>query len=722
MDESNGGQWLGITPVDWLVIVGYLVGITIIGTWAIRKVKSAASFFISDRKFGKVLMMFFNFGTGTHSDQAVSVAAKTYRVGASGIWYQLLWVFSTPFYWVIAPMFRRMRAITTSDYFEARYNTGVGMLYAVVAIMNLIVNIGVMLKGSSAMIEAISGGSINSFYATMAMTAMFLIYGVAGGLSAAIITDLIQGILTIVLSFLILPFAFAEISRLTGMGPMEGMRTTIGNPEMFGLVSSEITLFYIIVISLNGLIGYGCQPHTMSLCAAGKTEMEARVGMTCGMFIKRFCTVAWVLTGLCAVAYYMLLNQEVTDVDHVYGRMARDLLPKIGYGLVGLFIASMLAALMSSCDAFMVAGSALFTGNVYRRVIVRNAGDRHYMMVGRLVAVLIVGAGILFAFSLESVVTGLEVFWKISAMMGLAFWAGLFWRRTTVAAVWIGTLVTFAAFLFTGQLRVLDKVLWDFNTQYAESLPKFLQKDPGLVPEIPESLAERLGELPEVPERLRDQIAGRPRFTYALKAELKGHVEGELENVTDTRNETERELEDLQNVETALVALDQIGPAWRALASADLFEGHRQTLLAEVQTAKSAAEDRLAEIEADLKLLEEFHKLRLPELALPWQMVIYLTIGLVTIVVVSLLTQPVAEENLDRFYACLRTPVGPDEPETEPFTLPPGVKPAPRRLLINLPGFEIPMPSLIGVMGVVITGVAVALFIVGVYWIFGLGA
>ena len=293
-------EFYGLHRIDWLVIVGYLLGITVIGTWAIRRVTSSASFFISDRKFGKVLMMFFNFGTGTHSDQAVSVAAKTYHVGASGIWYQLLWAFSTPFYWIIAPMFRRMRAITTSDYFEARFGTSVGVLYAAVAIMNLIVNIGLMLKGSSAVIHAVTGGKIDEFWATMAMTAMFLIYGVAGGLSAAIVTDFIQGILTIVLSFLILPFAFMEISRLTGMGPMEGLRATIGDPEMFSLVSTEVGLFFIIVISLNGLIGYGCQPHTMSLCAAGKTEMEARVGMTCGMFIKRFCTVAWVLTGLCA--------------------------------------------------------------------------------------------------------------------------------------------------------------------------------------------------------------------------------------------------------------------------------------------------------------------------------------------------------------------------------------------------------------------------------------
>jgi len=459
-------DFLGVTLIDWLVIVGYLLGITVIGTWAIRRVKTSASFFISDRGFGKLMMMFFNFGTGTHSDQAVSVAAKTYRAGASGIWYQWLWLFCTPLYWVIAPMFRRMRAVTTADYFEARFDKSVAVLYAITGILQLTVNIGVMLKGSSAMITAVSGGTIDPHYAIYAMTAMFLIYGVAGGLSAAIVTDFIQGLLTIVLSFLILPFALGAV------GGMTGLRSAIHDPHMFSLASpGEITYFYIAVITLNGLIGYGTQPHTMSLCAAGKTEMEARVGMTCGMFIKRFCTVAWVLTGLCAVAMYM--GREV-DVDHVYGLMARDLLPVIGPGLVGLFIASMLAAVMSSCDAFMVACSALFTENVYRKLLVRGAPDRHYMYVGRIVSVLVVACGIIFAFSLESVVEGLEIFWKVSAMMGLAFWVGLFWRRATGIGAWAGTLVGFATYLFTSQIKILDRVFWDFNARYAHRLPDFL--------------------------------------------------------------------------------------------------------------------------------------------------------------------------------------------------------------------------------------------------------
>ena len=75
---------------------------------------------IGGRRFGKLFSTFFAFGAGTHSDQAVSVAAKTYTTGMSGIWYQWLWLFVTPFYWLIAPIYRRCRCITTGDFFEAQ--------------------------------------------------------------------------------------------------------------------------------------------------------------------------------------------------------------------------------------------------------------------------------------------------------------------------------------------------------------------------------------------------------------------------------------------------------------------------------------------------------------------------------------------------------------------------------------------------------------------------
>ncbi len=221
---------LGVNWIDWLVIGIYRFGITAVGVLAAKRVKSASTYFIGDRKFGKLMMMFFTFGTGTHSDQAVSVAAKTYQSGASGIWYQWQWLFVTPFFWLIAPIFRRMRAVTTGDYFFARYGHSVAVLFAMVGMLQLTVNIGVMLKGSSAMVTAVSGGAINPGLAILGMTFMFVLYGVAGGLSAAIMTDLVQGLMTIVLSFLILPFALdAVVSRA-------GLKETVNKPEMFMVV------------------------------------------------------------------------------------------------------------------------------------------------------------------------------------------------------------------------------------------------------------------------------------------------------------------------------------------------------------------------------------------------------------------------------------------------------------------------------------------------------
>jgi len=558
--------------IDWLVILVYLITLVLIGLWAARKIKTASSFFISDRNFGKVLMTFFTFGTGTNTDQAVTVVSKTHVVGASGIWYQWLWLFATPFYWLLAPLFRRMRAVTTADYLFVRYGQSVAVLFALVGMAQLSVNIGVTLRASSALITSVSGGSISTSVAIFGMTALFMFYGVLGGLKAAIITDFIQGILTVILSFLILPFV------LNAVGGMDGLRAAVGDPSMFSIVApGEITTLYVIVIAVNGLIGWVTAPYEMAVCGAGRTEHDARVGLICGMFLKRICTIAWVLTGLCGIAIFA--GRDVNP-DHVWGLLASDFLPKIAPGLVGLFVASMLAAVMSSCDCFMVSSAALFTENIYRPLIKPDQDERHYILIGRIASVLVVISGIAVAFGVSGVVHGLEVFWKVHAMMGIAIWASFFWRRATAAGAWASTLSGFAAWAFTSKISFIG---WDFNVHFARFLPEFM-----------------------------------------------------------------------------------------------LYNG---------------------------------------QLSLPWQMIFYLAVGLVVMVAVSLITRPPAKEKLDRVYECLRTPVMKGEPEVEPLTLPEGVEPAPRSVLIDHPDFEIMKPSRVSVLGFLLSWLAVGLLIGVFVWI-----
>ena len=455
-----------------------------------------------------------------------------------------------------------MRAVTTADYLYKRYSQSVSVLFALVGMAQLSVSIGVNLLASSALITPVTGGAISTTIAIFSLTGLFVFYGVLGGLKAAIITDFIQGILTIVLSFMILPFA------LNAVGGLEGLRAAVDDPSVFSIVApGEITTLYVIIISLNALIGWVTAPHSMVMCGAGKSENGAGIGLVCGMFLKRICTIAWVLTGLCGIGLYA---GKSVNPDFVWGFLARDFLPNIAPGLIGLFVASMLAAVMSSCDCFMVSSAALFTENIYKPLIKPDRDEKHYILIGRISSVVVVTCGIIVAFAVSGVVQGLEVVWKVYAMMGIAMWASFFWRKATAATVWASTMSSFAAWFFTSRI---DFIGWDFNARFAHFFPDIM-----------------------------------------------------------------------------------------------LYNG---------------------------------------DLSLPWQMIIYLTVGLVVMVGVSLFTKPPAKEKLDRIYECIRTPVMPGEPEVEPLTLPEGTKPAPRSVLIDHPDFEIMKPFFVSVFGFLICCVAV---------------
>ena len=459
----------GLHVADICVLLLYLLAMAVIGFWTASKIKKSQDFFMP-RQFGKAMMVMFGFGAGTHSDQAVGVASKSFSDGLSGIWYQWLWLPCTPFYWLIAPVMRRFRAITTGDVFEARYDRSVAVLYAFIGMLNLSVNIGLMLRGSSEVISASTQGLLSANAAIAVMTVVFVIYGVAGGLAAAIITDFIQGILTIIFSFLLLPLI------LNAVGGMDGIREAIADPQQLSLVApAGITSFYIAVIAFNGLVGIVTQPHTMSNCAAGKTEMEGRFGWMFGNMLKRVCTVPWCLTGVAAIVYFGGKGIEV-EPDKVFGAVAGDFLPKILPGVLGIFLAALLASVMSSCDAFMIASAGLFTENIYRP-LAPDHPQGHYVTVGRIASVVVVSGGVAFAYGLRGVVEGLEIFWKISAMMGIAFWLGLFWRRMTTAGAWATTLIGFAVMLFTSEIAFGERSIWDFNQHFAQYLPQFMLFD-----------------------------------------------------------------------------------------------------------------------------------------------------------------------------------------------------------------------------------------------------
>lgn len=183
---------------------------------------------------------------------------------------------------------------------------------------------------------------------------------------------------------------------------------------------------------------------------------------------------------------------------------------------------------------------------------------------------------------MPSVVTGLEIFWKITPMMGIVFWLGLFWRRTTVSGAWAATITA-------------------FTTWFISSRPFFIL----FVSNVPGS----------------------------------------------------------------------------------------ETLRFVVERATG------------------------PEIYLPWQMVFYLTTGILAGIIASLLTKPVGKSKLDNFYALIRTPIQPGEVVTKPCTLPEDAVVPPSRNLFPNTNFEIPVPSRTSVIGFLVGWACAAVIVFAVYLI-----
>lgn len=414
--------------IDNTILILYFVILTLLGWIAHKRIANQNDFFLGGQRFKKFMMSMLFFGAGTNTDQVVAVVSKIYQVGLSGIWYQWLYLFISPFYWLKLPVIRRLRTMTAASFFEERYSRGLAILYAIIGMITVSVNIGLMLKGTGAVVEAMTQHQFHSTWVIVGIAALIVFYGTMGGLIAAVWTDALQGILTLVLSFLLIPFMLIEIG---GMGNLHyELETVRGLKHAFSLISpGQITVFYIFAITLNGLVGMFTQPQVMQTGGSCRTEMDGRVGSLVGTVLKRVVTVAWAFIGIGCI--YMF--PDLSNPDLAFGEAITRLLP---VGLMGLMMAAILAAVMSSCDVLMITGAALFTRTILTRQYREATAEDTLLTVSRLVALAVVVAGIFIAFALPGVVAGLELFWKLNAFTGMAFWAGLVWRGANAYGAW----------------------------------------------------------------------------------------------------------------------------------------------------------------------------------------------------------------------------------------------------------------------------------------------
>ena len=446
-----------ITRLDWTVLIVYFVVITAIGLVAGYRIRRSGEFFLGGRRFGPWLMIGQSFGVGTHAEMPVSLAGAVYATGASAIWFQWKNLFITPFYWLMAPVFRRARRTTMAELTQDRYGPWMGAIYIVFALCFLIINTGNMLKGAGKVISQATGGGVGVNEIVVAMTVLFVLYSFVGGLIAAAWTDLFQGFLIIALSFMLIPLGWDRVGGFAGMrAALEPFRFSLATP-------SGIGPWAIAMLTLNGLVGIMAQPQQLAAVGTGRDERTCRIGMFYGNYVKRVCTVGWALVGL-IVAALVAQGQGIAppaDPEDAFGLACRLLLFP---GALGLMIASILAANMSTCSAFLVDSGALFTEGLYRRRLAPGRSDRHYLWVGRFSGFAITILGVLYAvFMVQSVLYSFLLTETLATFMGIGLVGGIVWRRANrwgaLASLVTALATNFLVYRLTGQR--LDH--WDPN-------------------------------------------------------------------------------------------------------------------------------------------------------------------------------------------------------------------------------------------------------------------
>jgi Na+/proline symporter len=281
-------------------------------------------------------------------------------------------------------------------------------------------NMGAMLKGAGKLVAAATGGTVTPNTVVLAMTGTFLVYSFFGGLIAAAYTDFVQSFFIIALSFLLIPLGLERVGGFTGI------RETL-TPEMLSMVTpGDVGVFTIFMLTVNGLIGIVAQPHILASVGTGHDEYSCRMGMAAGNFVKRFCTIGWALSGVIVAAMLIQSGDILSDPEDAFGYATKELLFP---GAVGLMIASVLAANMSTGSAFTVDGGALFTQNFYRRYITNSKPDRHYLNVGRFAGVTMTTLGVIFGLYVDSVLQAFLFTETIAAFMGISLFGAISWRR-----------------------------------------------------------------------------------------------------------------------------------------------------------------------------------------------------------------------------------------------------------------------------------------------------
>lgn len=456
-----------LAPLDWIVVALYGVLALAIGLrYARRAGAGTGEFFLSGRKLPWWLLGTSMVAT-TFSTDTPNLVADFVRGGGVAQnwawWAFLITGMCTVFFY--AKLWRRSGALTDIEFYELRYSGRpaaflrgfralyLGVFYNVMIIATVTLaatKIGGVLLGLSPLTTVLVAGSVA------------MVYSATSGLWGVVATDLVLFVVAMAGSVAAAWFALQqpEVGGLAGLLTNPSVQPALSFLPDFSDWSVALGVFVIPVAVQWWSAWYpGSEPggggYVAQRMLAAKNEresMKATLWFNVAHYGLR--PWPWIVVALCSMVVY----PELADIQARFPNLDPSLVGNdLAYpamlvflpaGLLGLVVASLAAAYMSTVSTQLNWGSSYVVNDFYRRFVNPDASDRKLVAVGRLSTVGLMFLGALVALQLDTAGQGFQILLQIGAGTGLVFLLRWFWYRVNVWSELAGMTISFGVAIY----------------------------------------------------------------------------------------------------------------------------------------------------------------------------------------------------------------------------------------------------------------------------------
>ena len=466
--------------IDWLIILAFFILSLVIGIIVSKKSgKDVTEFFLSGRKMPWWLLGISMVATTFSADtpNLVTDIVRTNGVAGNWVWWAFLLTGMLTVF-VYAKLWRRSEVLTDLEFYELRYSgKGAAFLrgfraFYLGAVFNVLIMASVCLAGIKIGGALLGLSPVETLLISCAIT---VIYSSIGGLRGIIITDFFQFILAMVATF----WAAYEIVNLPQVA---GLTNLLNHPEVIPKLNlipdiADTDLFiavFIIPLAVQWwAVWYpGAEPGGGGYVAQRMLSAKDEKNAIWATLLFNFMHYAvrpwpWILIALASIVVFPNLESlqvafpnTIVGNDLAYPAMI-SFLPS---GLLGLLVASLIAAFMSTISTHLNWGSSYLVHDFYRRFFVKDRTETHYVFMGRVFTVLLMVFSAFFALFLNNSLQAFGIILQIGAGTGLIFILRWFWYRVNVYSELTAMIVSFIValafeFIIPNNFSVEEKLI-----------------------------------------------------------------------------------------------------------------------------------------------------------------------------------------------------------------------------------------------------------------------